>query len=90
MDAGTRQTSFFIRDKAGSTLKSSMRHIWNIDTRNSNIFPTCGDLLQMTTEFAGLGGNVNFLKNEVHLQTTIPIRDIVSIERLFYCLHDNI
>ncbi|XP_014281202.1 sorting and assembly machinery component 50 homolog B isoform X2 [Halyomorpha halys] len=73
MGADTKQTSFFVRNEAGSTLKSSVRHVWNMDSRNSTIFPTCGRLMQMTTEFAGLGGNVNFLKNEVRFQKTIPI-----------------
>ncbi|CAH1399633.1 unnamed protein product [Nezara viridula] len=77
MGPDTKQTSFFVRNEAGSTLKSSARHIWNIDTRNSTIFPTCGHLMQMTSEFAGIGGNVNFLKNEIRLQNTIPKGDFI-------------
>lgn len=77
MGPDTKQTSFFVRNEAGSTLKSSLRHVWNIDTRNSVIFPTCGHLLQMTSEFAGIGGNVNFLKNEIRLQNTVPKGDYI-------------
>lgn len=43
------------------------------------IFPSYGSLLQLTTEVAGLGGNVGYLKNDVFIQQNYSlIEDFVS------------
>uniref|UniRef100_A0A1B6D716 Bacterial surface antigen (D15) domain-containing protein n=1 Tax=Clastoptera arizonana TaxID=38151 RepID=A0A1B6D716_9HEMI len=78
LTVGHRFASFEVREDAGSTLKSSLRHILTFDTRDTKIFPNSGYLAQLTTEFAGLGGNVGFLKNEGLIQSNIPLfSDIV-------------
>lgn len=61
-------SSFDVREQSGVTLKSALRHILTVDGRDEPIFPTCGGLASLTTELAGLGGNVGFVKNEVNLQ----------------------
>lgn len=76
---GNRFAAFEVRENAGSTLKSSLKNILAFDTRKTVLFPTSGLLLKLTTEFAGLGGNVGFFKNDVKLQVDLPIiADIVS------------
>lgn len=70
---GTRYASFEVREDAGPTLKSAVRHILSYDTRDTNIFPNFGFLGQLTTEVAGLGGNIGFCKNELLLQKNIPL-----------------
>lgn len=76
---GTRYASFEVREDAGPTLKSAVRHILSYDTRDTNIFPNFGFLGQLTTEVAGLGGNIGFCKNELLLQKNIPLfSDFVS------------
>ncbi|KYB27071.1 sorting and assembly machinery component 50 homolog [Tribolium castaneum] len=64
----SRNTSFEVREQAGLSLKSALRHIISIDLRDDLIFPTSGSLLQLTSEVAGLGGDVGFLKNEFFIQ----------------------
>lgn len=68
-----RYAAFRVREDAGHTLKSSIRHILSLDYRDSPIFPNYGTFLQLTTEFAGLGGNVGFLKNELHVQQNFEV-----------------
>ncbi|XP_075209779.1 sorting and assembly machinery component 50 homolog [Lycorma delicatula] len=68
-----RYASFKVREDVGHTLKSSLRHIISLDYRDSPIFPNYGMFLQCTSEFAGLGGNVGFLKHEVQLQQNIEV-----------------
>ncbi|KAL1123130.1 hypothetical protein AAG570_002218, partial [Ranatra chinensis] len=70
---GNRYSSFEIRKDAGNTLKSALRHIVKYDARDSTIFPSCGTLASLSTEFAGLGGNVGFLKNEFAVQANLPL-----------------
>lgn len=65
----SKQAAFQVREQCGPTLKSSVRHIFAIDKRDATLFPTKGSLIELTTEFAGLGGNIGFVKNELNLQT---------------------
>ncbi|XP_025829275.1 sorting and assembly machinery component 50 homolog B-like [Agrilus planipennis] len=74
-----RGSAFEVREESGPNLKSALRHILSVDLRDELIFPSCGTLFQLTTEFAGLGGNVGFLKNDAYLQTNYSIaEDFVS------------
>ncbi|CAK9831700.1 Sorting and assembly machinery component 50 homolog [Anthophora retusa] len=64
-----RHAAFSVREHCGPNLKSALRHICAIDKRDSLIFPTMGSLIQFSTEVAGLGGNIGFVKNELTMQT---------------------
>lgn len=69
-----------MREGAGVHLKSALRHILSIDLRDDVIFPSCGSLLQITSEFAGVGGNVGFVKNDAFIQSNFSLMDdIVNI-----------
>ncbi|KAF3425388.1 hypothetical protein E2986_02576 [Frieseomelitta varia] len=65
----SKQMSFRVREQCGPNLKSALRHICSIDKRDSLIFPTTGSLIQFSTEVAGLGGDIGFVKNELIVQT---------------------
>ncbi|KAJ3652126.1 hypothetical protein Zmor_018119 [Zophobas morio] len=71
----SRNTSFEVREQAGLSLKSSLRHIISIDLRDDLIFPSAGSLLQITSEAAGLGGDVGYLKNEFYVQGNYSIAE---------------
>lgn len=74
-----RTTAFEIREMSGPSLKGALRHILSVDRRDQPIFPRSGTLLRLTTEYAGIGGNVNFFKNEAQFQANIPLSaDVVS------------
>lgn len=78
----SRSSSFDVREQSGPSLKSSLKHILSADLRDDLIFPGCGTLFQLTTEFAGLGGDVGYLKNDLYLQHNYSILD--EIVRLLY------
>lgn len=65
----SKQAAFRVREQCGPNLKSALRYIWTIDKRDSAIFPVTGSLLRLTTEMAGLGGDIGFLKNELTVQS---------------------
>ncbi|XP_053994398.1 sorting and assembly machinery component 50 homolog A isoform X1 [Hylaeus volcanicus] len=65
----SKQASFRVREQSGPSLKSALRHICSIDKRDSLIFPTMGSLVQFSTEVAGLGGDIGFVKNELIVQS---------------------
>ncbi|CAG9862329.1 unnamed protein product [Phyllotreta striolata] len=69
----SRNASFDVRKESGLSLKSSLKHILALDLRDETIFPTTGSLVQLTSEYAGVGGDVGFLKNDVFVQTNYSI-----------------
>ncbi|KAJ1962777.1 hypothetical protein GGI12_002442 [Dipsacomyces acuminosporus] len=57
-----------LRSEAGHSLKSSVAYTFIHDSRDSHTVPTCGNLLKIATELAGLGGDVQFSKSHVEVQ----------------------
>lgn len=69
-----------MREQAGHSLKSALKHIINFDNRDSPVFSSRGTLFRMTQELAGLGGDVGFVKHEVNYQYNMPLtKDIVIV-----------
>lgn len=67
-----------MREQSGLTLKSSLKHVLSLDQRDENIFSTSGSLFQLTSELAGFGGDVGFLKNELYVQSNVsPLEGVV-------------
>lgn len=66
-------TAFAVREQSGPSLRCSLRHILSMDSRDEGAFPTVGQLLRLTSELAGLGGDVGYLKNELHGQLNVPL-----------------
>lgn len=80
-----RTTAFEIREMSGPSLKGALRHILSVDRRDQPIFPRSGTLLRITSEYAGIGGNVNFFKNEAQFQANIPLPNDVVFQTTLHC-----
>lgn len=65
--------SLAIQEQAGKKLTSSVGQILQYDKRDSRFEPTEGYLLRYTNEFAGIGGDIRFVKNEVDASYYYPI-----------------
>jgi len=78
-----RSVAFQVREQAGHSLKSSLKHILSVDKRDELIFPREGSLFRLSQEFAGLGGDVGFFKNEVELQSNFPLGELFSLQGTF-------
>ncbi|KFM67078.1 Sorting and assembly machinery component 50-like protein, partial [Stegodyphus mimosarum] len=61
-------TPFEIREEAGHSVKSSLKHILCMDQRDDPCLPSHGSYFRLYQEYAGLGGNVSFLKHEIQYQ----------------------
>ncbi len=57
--------SLAIQDERGKTLRSIIGQTVSYDTRNSRLSPTKGLLASLSTDIAGLGGDVRYLNTEV-------------------------
>jgi len=75
-----RNTAFAVRKECGHTLKSSIKHILERDTRDAHIIPTRGTLFRLEQELAGLGGDIGFIKNEAELQFNTEIANDVMLQ----------
>lgn len=87
LDVLSRSSSFDVREQSGSSMKSALRHIFSVDLRDERIFPTCGSLFQLTSEGAGIGGDVGFLKSDFYVQSNYSVmEDFVSFSFCFVLL----
>ncbi|KAK6973769.1 sorting and assembly machinery component 50 [Biomphalaria glabrata] len=77
----SRETSFAVREQAGHSLKSCLKHTFSIDKRDDPILPTTGFLWQTSQEYAGLGGNVEYAKQDGTFQwnVSLPLDTIFQV-----------
>ncbi|XP_060592599.1 sorting and assembly machinery component 50 homolog [Ruditapes philippinarum] len=64
----SNSTSFAVREQAGHSMKSSVKHTFMRDSRDDPILPNEGSLLKLTQEYAGVGGNARFFKHDIEVQ----------------------
>lgn len=65
--------SFFILDEGGTTLLSQVSQVLTLDYRDSKIAPHSGYLIELGTDAAGLGGDVDFLRGNVNGAYYLPL-----------------
>lgn len=67
--------SRFVREQAGETLTSSIGHELTFDKRNSRLNPTEGYYVKLNNDFAGLGGDVQYLRTRLSGAYYYPIAE---------------
>lgn len=76
----SKNSPFRLREESGYSVKSSIKHITTIDTRDSKVLANEGVFFQMVMEVAGFGGDVRFLRNHFTSQFYSKIsKDVVCI-----------
>lgn len=65
--------SRYVREQEGSTLTSMLGHEMMYDMRDSKLNPKEGFYLKLNNDFAGLGGDVQYLRNRLSGAYYIPI-----------------
>jgi outer membrane protein insertion porin family len=65
--------SIFIADQAGTTLLSQVSQVLTLDYRDSKIEPHTGSITTVGTDFAGLGGDVDFIRASANEAYYIPL-----------------
>lgn len=74
--------SRFIRDQEGTTVTSSVGQSLIFDSRNNRFDPTEGWYVRMSQEYAGLGGDANFLRHEARAEYFYPIAKQWTVQLL--------
>ncbi len=67
--------SRFVQDQEGQRTTSAISQRTTYDTRNSTLFPTSGMLGWLDTEFAGVGGDAEYLSGKIGSSWYYPISD---------------
>jgi outer membrane protein insertion porin family len=65
--------SVFIADQAGTTLLSQVGQVIALDYRDSKVDPHSGSITSLGTDFAGLGGNVDYIRTSVNESYYVPL-----------------
>ncbi|CAH3131162.1 unnamed protein product [Porites lobata] len=74
----SKNASFAVREQAGHSLKSSLKHTVVMDKRDNLTLPTEGYFLKLSQELAGLGGDVRFFKNSLEYQQNVEVlKDVI-------------
>jgi outer membrane protein insertion porin family len=68
--------SIYIQDQAGTTLLSQLSQTLTYDVRDSILDPRRGFVLRLGTDFAGLGGDVAYLRGRIDGSYFIPLESI--------------
>ncbi|KAG0257915.1 hypothetical protein BG011_003685 [Mortierella polycephala] len=64
----SEKASLSIREQCGHSLKSALTHMWTHDTRDESLMPSTGHFVSLVQEYAGLGGDVEHLRQEIEAQ----------------------
>tara|TARA_Y100001934_G_scaffold203482_2_gene240080 strand:+ start:135068 stop:137350 length:2283 start_codon:yes stop_codon:yes gene_type:complete len=67
--------SLAIREQEGSAVKSELSQTLTYDSRDDRFQPTEGFVARFTSDVAGLGGSVRFLRNNVKATQYFPITE---------------
>jgi hypothetical protein len=76
-----------LADECGVVTKSSLLHTFTWDDRTVHApgIPPLGKKVTLDTEFAGIGGDLGFFKNEIRAENSILLlKNLVSLQ--YSCL----
>ena len=65
--------SVFIANQEGTTLLSQVGQVLSLDYRDSKIDPHTGYLLELATDYAGLGGDVDYVRTSLNGAYYVPL-----------------
>jgi outer membrane protein insertion porin family len=65
--------SVFIANQAGTTLLSQVGQVLTLDYRDSKVDPHSGSITSLGTDFAGLGGDVDYIRTSINEAYYVPL-----------------
>jgi outer membrane protein insertion porin family len=63
----------FILNEAGTTLLSQLSQVLTLDYRDSKVYPHSGYVVELGTDYAGLGGDARFVRGNLNAAYYIPL-----------------
>ena len=74
-----KSSSPAVQQQRGNTIKSSISQTLSLDYRDSRFDTREGYLLRLSNEFAGLGGDIFYLKSRFNAGYWLPISDNITL-----------
>lgn len=68
----------FILNESGTTLLSQVSQVLTMDFRDSRVYPHSGYVVELGTDFAGLGGDARFLRGNLNAAYYIPLEHLLG------------
>ena len=65
--------SFYVLDEAGASLLSQVSQTLSLDYRDSTTEPHAGFIVRLGNDYAGLGGNTNFVRSKIDASYFVPL-----------------
>jgi outer membrane protein insertion porin family len=63
----------FILNEAGTTLLSQVSQVITLDYRDSKVYPHTGYIVEFGNDYAGLGGDIDFVRSNINGAYYIPL-----------------
>lgn len=70
--------SLFVQDEAGGSTLSQLGQVLTVDYRDSKLDPHKGYVAHLGTDFAGLGGTVDYIRTKVDGTYYIPLESVLG------------
>jgi outer membrane protein insertion porin family len=70
--------NLYVQDEAGTSLLSQISQTLSLDFRDSKLDPRNGSIYRLGTDFAGLGGNVNYVRTKLDGTYYIPLEHLLG------------
>jgi outer membrane protein insertion porin family len=68
--------NLYVQDEAGTSMLSQISQTLSLDFRDSKLDPKSGSLYRLGTDFAGLGGNVSYVRTKLDGTYYIPLEQV--------------
>jgi outer membrane protein insertion porin family len=68
----------FILNEAGTTLLSQISQVVTLDYRDSRVQPHTGYVVEVGTDYAGLGGDARFVRGNLNAAYYIPLEHVLG------------
>jgi outer membrane protein insertion porin family len=73
-----QEASIYVKDEAGTSMLSQLGQTLSLDYRDSRVDPRSGFIVRGGTDFAGIGGNVHYVRAKIDGNYYIPLESLTG------------
>ena len=72
------EASIYVKDEAGTSMLSQIGQTLSLDYRDSRVDPRSGFIVRGGTDFAGVGGNVHYVRAKIDGNYYVPLESLTG------------
>ena len=73
-----QEASIYVKDESGTSMLSQIGQTLSLDYRDSRVDPRSGFIVRGGTDFAGVGGNVHYIRAKIDGNYYIPLESLTG------------